>query len=212
MEPLQQAHIPVCLVDKVRGQTLATVGTATLTLISFQPLAGTICTNGTNTFSVPHGRLVISMVFRQQDSRQSYNEFYIRSHISRHIFLYVSLHRQRMQYQLQAPPTLTVNAVPSITTQPVGGTICTGGTLSVAASGVFPSYLCRIGSGSISNATNTTYAVTTSGSYYCVVSSTGNGCTSATSNTATLIVKCRSFHHKLPVGGGRVLAQEVLST
>lgn len=108
--------------------------------------------------------------------------------------------------------TLTVNADPSIGTQPSGATICVGGTYTpsvVASGGIALSYQWQYSSsvsGTYSNVANSTPAnatyanATTStltvsgniaaGSYYykCVVSSTGSGCSTATSNAGTLTV------------------------
>lgn len=87
---------------------------------------------------------------------------------------------------------------PTITGQPVGGTICAGSshTLSVTATGGTPgslSYQWYRNGSSISGATNASFAATLAGNYYCVVSSSGSGCTSPiTSSTVTLTVNANA--------------------
>ena len=107
--------------------------------------------------------------------------------------------------------TVTVVADPNITTQPTGGTICTGGsqTLTVVAAGGTPSLVYQwqvFDNGlwiSVTNGTpaGTTYtgattaSLTVSGTtaagsyqYRVLVTATGNGCGQATSNAATITV------------------------
>ena len=76
--------------------------------------------------------------------------------------------------------------------EPVGGTICTGGSLnlSVVATGGTPSltYQWYNSGGAISGATSSSYTATAASNYYCIVSSSGSGCGSVTSNTATISV------------------------
>ncbi|WP_101690493.1 hypothetical protein [Dysgonomonas massiliensis] len=90
--------------------------------------------------------------------------------------------------------TITLNAVPAITTHPVGGEICPGGTtlgLKIAASGTSPlTYQWQKDGANIAGATTSTYTATTGGSYRCVVSNT---CGTATSNLATVTENCGTF-------------------
>jgi len=84
-----------------------------------------------------------------------------------------------------------VVADPTITTQPTGGTICSGGTHNlsiVAAGGISLSYKWYKDGSFISGATGSTYGATTTGDYYCTVSSTGSGCGTAQSNTVRVTV------------------------
>jgi hypothetical protein len=77
---------------------------------------------------------------------------------------------------------------PSITSQPVGGTICSGQSyqLCVTASGTTPlSYQWKLGGADITGATSSCYNASQAGSYSCVVS---NSCGSATSNAAVVTV------------------------
>lgn len=91
-----------------------------------------------------------------------------------------------------AATTVVVVADPAITTQPVGGTICTGGSrvLSVVASGGTPllTYQWYNSGGAISGATSSSFTATAASNYYCVVSASGSGCGSATSNMASITV------------------------
>ena len=86
----------------------------------------------------------------------------------------------------------TIVADPSITSQPTGGTICTGGSinLSVTATGGTPSltYQWYNSGGAISGATSSSYTATAASNYYCVVSASGGGCDNATSSTVTVTV------------------------
>jgi hypothetical protein len=89
--------------------------------------------------------------------------------------------------------TLTLNAPPSINTQPTNKTVCTGGTtsLTVVASGTGLTYQWRKGGVNISGATAATYTITNAsagnaGSYDVVVSNSCGG--SVTSNTVTVTV------------------------
>jgi len=87
---------------------------------------------------------------------------------------------------------ITVVADPTITSQPSGGSICSGNSheLSVSASGGTPSltYQWYNSSGAISGATSSTYSATISSNYYCIVSASGRGCSNATSNTVGVTV------------------------
>jgi hypothetical protein len=89
--------------------------------------------------------------------------------------------------------TLSLNAPPTITTQPANSTVCTGGnvTLTVVASGSGITYQWRKGGVNISGATSSTYTIsnanaTHAGSYDVVISS--SCATTVTSNTATVTV------------------------
>ncbi len=109
--------------------------------------------------------------------------------------------------------TVTVNALPSISSQPSAATICVGGTFSpniTAAGGSSLTYqwkYCTTSNGTYSNVTNssptnatysnaTTNSLSVSGSiaagsayyYQCIVSDTGNGCTSVTSSAVQLTI------------------------
>jgi hypothetical protein len=90
-----------------------------------------------------------------------------------------------------ASAALVVTAAPSITTQPVGGTICQGQpvTFSVVATGA-TNYQWRKGLINIGGATGPTYTITSTtpssaGSYNCVIT---GPCGSVTSNSATLAI------------------------
>ena len=97
---------------------------------------------------------------------------------------------------------LTVNGVPTISTQPVAISECIGGTISlsvVASNGVSLSYEWYDNGATNSNTGGTPLGInsssytplsTTSGTkyYYVVVSSTGSGCSSVTSNVVSTIV------------------------
>jgi hypothetical protein len=85
-----------------------------------------------------------------------------------------------------------VVADPTITTQPVGGTICTGGSinLSVVATGGTPllTYQWYNTAGAIGGATSSSYAPTATSNYYCIVSASGNDCGSATSSIVLVTI------------------------
>jgi hypothetical protein len=87
-----------------------------------------------------------------------------------------------------AAVALTVNAAPSITTQPTNQTVCSGAnaTFTVVASGT-PTYQWKLNGTNITGATNASYTVaasgTTTGSYTVTIS---NGTCSVTSSAATL--------------------------
>ena len=90
------------------------------------------------------------------------------------------------------PATLTVNPAVSITTQPQGGTVCTGEsyTFNVVADGSNLTYQWQLNGNDISGATSDTYTISNvsasdAGDYTVVV--TGD-CGSVTSNVATLNV------------------------
>ncbi|MDA3912335.1 MAG: immunoglobulin domain-containing protein, partial [Bacteroidales bacterium] len=104
-----------------------------------------------------------------------------------------------------SPVSVSIVADPAITTQPVGGTICTGGsrTLSMAASGGTPSltYQWYRNGSSISGATSTSYSATSAGNYYCIASASGSGCGSAQTNTVTVTVVADPAITSQPVGG-----------
>lgn len=86
--------------------------------------------------------------------------------------------------------TITI-AAPMITTQPVGGQVCTGGVLSLSVTASYAtSYQWYFNSAAIPGATNSMYTVSTaasanSGNYTVTVS---NGVGSQTSNVATIAV------------------------
>ena len=88
--------------------------------------------------------------------------------------------------------TVTVVNDPNIITQPTGGSICTGGsiTLAVNASGGTPAltYQWYNSGGIISGATNSSYTANVPNSYHCVISAQGNGCNSITSFPVSVIL------------------------
>ncbi|MDA3911584.1 MAG: T9SS type A sorting domain-containing protein [Bacteroidales bacterium] len=104
-----------------------------------------------------------------------------------------------------SPVSCEVVADPSITSQPVGGTVCSGGsiTLSMSATGGTPSltYQWYKNGSPISGATGTSYNATTSGNYYCIASAAGSGCGSAQTNTVTVTVVADPSITSQPVGG-----------
>ncbi|MBK8705165.1 MAG: hypothetical protein IPN33_17420 [Saprospiraceae bacterium] len=107
---------------------------------------------------------------------------------------------------------VTVVADPSVTVQPVGATICDGGThtMTVTATGGTPSLTYQWQSSpdgttwtNISGATNTTYttpALTSTTRYRVVVNASGAGCGSATSNAAIVTVVADPSVTVQPVG------------
>ncbi|MBF4464289.1 gliding motility-associated C-terminal domain-containing protein [Flavobacterium sp. LC2016-12] len=114
--------------------------------------------------------------------------------------------------------TLTSNVVqatvvpdPSITVQPTGTTICSGGnhTLTVTATNGTPSLtyqwsnsIDNINFSPISGATSSTYvtpALTQTTYYRVAVSASGNGCTTITSSVATVVVLSDIFITTQPV-------------
>jgi hypothetical protein len=92
-----------------------------------------------------------------------------------------------------AAATVTIQAAATITTQPVGRTLCEGAALnlSVAATGQAPiTYQWRLNGSPIQGATSSTYSVAAvtpaaAGDYTCVVT---NPCVVRTSNAATVVV------------------------
>ncbi|MDD4150973.1 MAG: immunoglobulin domain-containing protein, partial [Bacteroidales bacterium] len=103
-----------------------------------------------------------------------------------------------------SPVSATVVPDPSITTQPVGATICSGATHTMnvsATGGISLSYQWYKNGSVISGATGTSYAATTTGNYYCRVSSTGSGCDAINSNTVTVTVNADPSVTTQPVAG-----------
>ena len=120
---------------------------------------------------------------------------------------------------------LTVNALPSISSQPTAGTICVGGSYvpSVTATGGSGSYsyqwqyntsgstYANVVAGTPSNSTytnGTTSAMTVSGNigsgvynYKCVVTDAGSGCGTVTSNAAVLTVNASPSISTQPSAG-----------
>ncbi len=91
--------------------------------------------------------------------------------------------------------------VPTITTQPTNGTICSGGwyQFCVAAQGSGTiQYQWQQDANSIPGATSACYVATTAGSYRCVVTDT---CSTVTSNAATLTVRTGPVITTQPTGG-----------
>jgi hypothetical protein len=82
---------------------------------------------------------------------------------------------------------LVVGGAPSITTQPVGQTICSGSyTFTVAATGTGLTYQWQLNGSNINKATSSSYTTSTAGNYTVVVKNSCN--ITATSNVATLVV------------------------
>jgi hypothetical protein len=85
---------------------------------------------------------------------------------------------------------LTVNTVPTITTQPIGDTLCVGNNVSLSVTSPTPgvTYQWQYNNGAIGGATNSNYNINgviaaNAGSYNVVIT---NGCGSVTSNTVLL--------------------------
>ncbi len=93
--------------------------------------------------------------------------------------------------------SLVVNELPSITGDPVGGSVCRGGSimLTVTATGA-SGYQWRLNGSDIGGATSSTYTITNAqvadaGTYDCVVT---NGCGNVTSGAASVVVCAADFN------------------
>jgi hypothetical protein len=163
--------------------------------ITTQPVGGTICTGGSITLSMAASGGTPSLTYQWYRNGSSISGATNPSYAATTAGTYyciASASGSGCGTAQTNTVTVTVVADPAITTQPVGGTICTGGsiTLSMAASGGTPSltYQWYRNGSSISGATNTSYAATTAGTYYCIASASGSGCGTAQTNTVTVTV------------------------
>ena len=194
--------------------TVATVTVVADPTISVQPVGATICSGGTHSMSVtatgnvPPGTLN----YQWQISNTGTGGW---SNVGANSNAYTTAVLAATRYYrviitqtasgcstTSANATVTVVADPNVTTQPVGASICTGGThaMSVVAAGGTPSLtyqwqISTAGAGGpwsdISGETGTAYttAVLVATTWYrVVVSATGVDCASATSNVATVTV------------------------
>lgn len=98
--------------------------------------------------------------------------------------------------------TLTVNGSPTISSQPIGGTACSGSTYQfcVTASGAGPfTYQWQRNGVNVSGATSSCFTTGTAGTYRCVVS---NSCGSTTSNSSSLTVEATMLWYPDADGDG----------
>ncbi|MBK8705164.1 MAG: hypothetical protein IPN33_17415 [Saprospiraceae bacterium] len=206
----------------------ATSATATVTVnpglsISGQPLGATICDGGTHTMNitVTGGTPPVSYQWQSSSDNVTFTNISGATNTSYTTPTLTNTTYYRVQVTssgggcsavTSAVATVTVVADPSVSVQPVGATICDGGThtMTVTATGGTPSLTYQWQSSpdgttwtNISGATNTSYttpSLTSTTRYRVVVSASGAGCGSATSNAAIVTVVADPSVTVQPVG------------
>ncbi len=203
-----------CIVS-ASGNGCGSVTSSTVTVsvvadpaITTQPVGGTICTGGSLNLSVVATGGTPSLTYQWYNSGGAISGATSSSYTATaasNYYCIVSASGNGCGSVTSSTVTVSVVADPAITTQPVGGTICTGGplNLSVVATGGTPSltYQWYNSGGAISGATSSSYTATAASNYYCIVSASGNGCGSVTSNTVTVSVVADPAIATQPVGG-----------
>ena len=105
--------------------------------ITTQPVAGTICTGGTDnlTVAVSGGISLSYLWYNSSGSISSATTSSYSASTADNYYCIVSSSGSGCSSVTSNTVAVTVNADPSITTQPLAGTICTGGTdnLTIAA-------------------------------------------------------------------------------
>jgi PKD repeat protein len=182
------------------GSVTSTADTLIITsggvTITSQPASQTVCTGSSVTFTVVASGTGLTYQWRKSGvaiSGATANSYTIPVTTASDAGSYDVVIASSCGSVISNTATLTLNAAPSITTQPTNQTVCTGGntTLSVVASGSGITYQWRKGGVNISGATSQTYTITnataaSAGNYDVVITSSCGG--SVTSNSVTVTV------------------------